>query len=312
VFEVYSQILGVRYVQITDADVWSPDVKLYQIENISDGAVVGYFYADLVPRQGKYGHAAAFPLISGRVLPTGSYSKPVAAMVANFAPPAGGKPSLLSHDEVETLFHEFGHIMHQTLTKAPYASLSGSAVAQDFVEAPSQMLEGWAWNQEILEKVSGHYLDHSRKLPTALLQQMIAAKDFNSGYYYTRQLMLATLDMTYHTATGPVDTAATYDQIYRDMLGIEPVAGGRFSASFGHLMGGYDAGYYGYLWSEVYAADMFTRFEHGGLLNAEIGGDYRRAILESGSMTDALSLLRQFLGREPNSEAFFRKLGIEP
>ena len=119
-----------------------------------------------------------------------SYTVPVAAMVANLSPPSGDKPSLLSHDDVETLFHEFGHIMHQTLTKAPYASLSGSSVAQDFVEAPSQMLENWVWDPEILSSLSGHYLDGSKKLPTDLLNQMIASKDFDQGYTYTRRLLL--------------------------------------------------------------------------------------------------------------------------
>src|SRR5271156_3189069 len=125
-------------------------------------------------------------------------------MVANFNPPANGKPSLLSHNEVETLFHEFGHIMHQTLTKAPYASLSGSNVAQDFVEAPSQMLENWVWEPQILNLMSGNYKNPTQKLPVDLLKKMIAARDFNQGYFYTRQLMLALTDMEMHTASGPV------------------------------------------------------------------------------------------------------------
>jgi thimet oligopeptidase len=309
-FDVYSQLLGVHYTEVKDAQVWSPDVKLYQINDNKDNRLIGYFYTDFVPRPYKYGHAAAFPQISGRVLADGSYSLPVAAIVANLAAPANGKPSLLSHDDVETIFHEFGHIMHMTLTRASYASLSGSNVAQDFVEAPSQMLENWVWDADVLNRLSGHYLDHSQKLPADLLQKMIAARDFDQGYYYTRQLMLALTDMDYHTVDGAVDTAAVYNRNYEEMIGVKPVVGGHFAGTFGHLMGGYDAGYYGYLWSLVYATDMFTRFQNGGLLSPQVGGDYRRVILENGSMKDAIDLLGEFLGRAPNSEAFFKKLHI--
>ncbi|MCA1481004.1 M3 family metallopeptidase, partial [Bradyrhizobium sp. NBAIM08] len=147
------------------------------------------------------------------------YSLPVASIVANFTPPSDGKPSLLTHDEVETLFHEFGHIMHQTLTRAPYASLSGSATAQDFVEAPSQMLENWVWNKQILARISGHYLDNSKKLPDDVLNKMLEAKNFNQGYFYTRQLVLGLTDMTIHTQQGAVDVDATYDKTYEELLG---------------------------------------------------------------------------------------------
>jgi thimet oligopeptidase len=309
-FDVYSKLLGVRFVEVQNAATWSADVKLYRIENTADGALVGYFYADFVPREGKYQHAAAFPLISGRLLPDGTYSHPVASIVANMNPPSEGKPSLLNHSEVETIFHEFGHIMHQTLTRAPYASQSGSSTAHDFVEAPSQMLENWVWSPEILRSLSGHYSDHSKKLPEDLLGKMIAARDFNQGYFYTRQLMLGLMDMEYHTAKGPVDSTAVQARLYKEISGLETPEGTHFQAGFGHLMGGYDAGYYGYLWSKVYAEDMFTRFEEKGLLNAEVGGNYRKNILERGNMSEALSLVTEFLGRAPNNAAFFKKLGI--
>jgi thimet oligopeptidase len=309
-FQVYAKMLGVRYEQVQDAKVWAPDVKMYAIHNANDDRLIGYFYADFFPRPGKYDHAAAFPLIAGRVLADGTYSYPVSSIVANLNPPVNGKPSLLAHDDVETIFHEFGHIMHQTLTRAPYASLSGSGVAQDFVEAPSQMLENWVWAPEILNSLSGHYLDHSKKLPTDLLQKMIAAREFNQGYGYTKQLLYALFDMNIHTQDGPVDVNQTYLSLYREIVGQEPLQGQQFPASFGHLMGGYDAGYYGYLWSEVYAQDMFTQFPTGNLANPEVGARYRSDILEKGNMKDALELLHDFLGRAPNSEAFFKKLHI--
>ncbi len=311
-FGIYSKMLGVQFVEVKDAKVWHPTVKLFEIHDGSDHRLIGYFYADFYPREGKYGHAAAFPLISGRILDDGTYSLPVASIVANFSPPQGGKPALLLHEEVETFFHEFGHIMHQTLTRAPYASLSGASVAQDFVEAPSQMLENWVWSAQTLSALSGHYLNHSQKLPPDLLQKMLDAQDFGQGLFYTRQLLYGTFDMTLHTkdAPGAVDTTEVFDRLYRELMGQEPLVGGHFAASFGHLMGGYDAGYYGYLWSKVYAEDMFTVFPQSDLASPEVGGRYRKVILEQGNMKEAMDLLREFLGREPNSEAFFKKLHI--
>jgi thimet oligopeptidase len=314
IFDVYSKLLGVSFVPMPEAGVWADGVKAYEIHNATDCGLIGYFYTDLIPRPGKYGHAAAFPLISGRAFGANSliagYSLPVASIVANFTPPANGKPSLLTHDEVETFFHEFGHIMHQTLTKAPYASLSGANVAQDFVEAPSQMLENWVWNADILSRISGHYLHPEQKLPPDMLEKMLAARNFQQGAAYTKQLLYALYDMTLHTQSGPVDATKIYDDLYRQIVGQEPLAGAHFPASFGHLMGGYDAGYYGYLWSEVYAQDMFSQFPSTDLTDARVGARYRQVILEQGNMKDAIDLLREFLGREPNADAFFKKLGL--
>lgn len=195
-FQVYSKLLSVNFNEVFGANSWSPDVKLYQITDAKDGKLIGYFYADFFPRAGKYEHAAAFTLTTGRILPQGNYSFPISAIVANFNPPSNGKPSLLSHHEVETVFHEFGHIMHQTLTRAPYASLSGFSVAQDFVEAPSQMLENWVWSPEALQLMSGHYLKPEEKLSADLLKKMLDSRDFNQGLFYTRQLFYAFLDIT--------------------------------------------------------------------------------------------------------------------
>jgi thimet oligopeptidase len=309
-FAVYSRMLGVDYKEIPNAKVWAPNVKEYEIHNKKDGALIGYFYTDFFPRPGKYNHAAAFPLNMGRNMPNGKYSLPIAAIVSNLSEPANGKPSLLLHDDVETIFHEFGHIMHATLTKAPYASLSGTSVTMDFVEAPSQMLENWVWDPAIVNELSGHYLDHSKKLPPDLLQKMLSVADFQQGRFYTRQLLLASYDMSLHTQTGTVDVTKTYEDLYRQIVGDEPIQDGHFAGTFGHLMGGYDAGYYGYLWSKVYAQDMFTVFQAGGLTSPVVGAKYRSVILENGDMKDAIDLLREFLGREPNSDAFFKYLHI--
>ncbi|MBS1984319.1 MAG: Zn-dependent oligopeptidase [Bdellovibrionales bacterium] len=307
-FAVYSKLLSVRYEEVKNAKVWAPGVKLYRVLPLKGSDPIGYFYTDFIPRPGKYSHAAAFSLIAGRSLPKGSYTKPVSAIVANFNPPSEGKPSLMSHDEVETVFHEFGHIMHQTLTRAPYGSLSGSSVARDFVEAPSQMLENWVWDAKVLSSLSGHYAT-KEKLPADLLKRMIEARDFNQGQFYIRQLYFGFLDMTYHTTKSAIDTTEVSDKLYKDLVGVDPLPNSHFQASFGHLMG-YSAGYYGYLWSEVFAADMFTRFAKDGLLNPQVGMSYRKSILEPGNMRDANELLKDFLGREPNKDAFFKKLHI--
>jgi thimet oligopeptidase len=309
-FDVYSELLGVKFSEVPNAKVWADGVKQYEIRDAASGETVAYFYTDFFPRPLKYGHAAAFPLIAGRSTAHG-YQKPVAAIVANLSPPSQGMPSLLTHEDVVTMFHEFGHIMHNTLTRAPYGSMSGTSVPMDFVEAPSQMLENWVWDSAILKRVSGYYLDHSKKLPDAILSKMIKARDFNQGYFNTRQLVYGLLDMSYHTAHGPVNAAAVYDRLVNEVQGLAPIPGGKFPATFGHLMGGYDSGYYGYLWSEVYAQDMFTRFKKAGLTNPEIGLQYRHAILEKGNMEPSMDLLREFMGREPNSDAFFEKLGIK-
>jgi thimet oligopeptidase len=309
-FEVYSKLLGVQFIEEKNAKTWAKGVHLYRVVNSKDQHLIGYFYADFFPREGKYGHAAAFTLISGKKDKTG-YVHPVSAIVANFTPAESGKPSLLKHEEVRTIFHEFGHIMHQTLTRAPYASLSGSAVDQDFVEAPSQMLENWVFSKEILNLLSGHYLDSKKKLPSALIDKILEARDFNQGYFYTRQLFLALLDMNYHTTSGTVDTTKIFQKLYKEIMGITPSETSHFQASFGHLMGGYDAGYYGYLWSEVYAADMFSRFEKEGMLNSKVGLEYRKAVLEPGKMHEGFEILKNFLGRKPNSHAFYKKLRIQ-
>ena len=312
ILDIYSTLFGVKFVKVENAKVWADNVNLYEIHNESDCQLIGYFYTDLVPRAGKYGHAAAFSLISGRVLGSGNYSLPISSIVANFTPPLGNKPSLLTHSEVVTFFHEFGHIMHQTLTRAPFASLSGSGVARDFVEAPSQMFENWVWNADILDRISGHYLNANEKLPKELLSRMLAAKDFQQGARYTTQLLYAFYDMTLHTQENidKVDVNKIYAQLYKEITGQDPLPGSLFPAGFGHLMGGYDAGYYGYLWSEVYAQDMFSLFPAEDLTNKQLGHRYRETILAQGNMKEPIELLKAFLGRAPSTDAFFKMLGF--
>jgi thimet oligopeptidase len=305
-FEIYQTMLSVKFEPVSQA-TWFDGVQLYRI--VDGDRTVAYFFMDLFPREGKYGHAAAFTLVSGYLKSDGKYRAPVSSIVANFNPPADGQPSLLEHSEVETLFHEFGHIMHQTLTKARFASFSGTNVNRDFVEAPSQMLENWVWEPQALAKMSGHYLDKSKSLPEELVQKMVKAKLHNSGVTYLRQASFATLDMEYHTL-APTDSTEVYARAMRDVMGI-PIQEGTYpEASFGHLMGGYDAGYYGYLWSEVFAADMYTKFSQRGLLDPVTGSEYRTWILEKGGTLDPFKLITNFLGREPNNDAFLKSLGL--
>ena len=304
---VYERVLGVKFAPQPADSAWNPDVKLLRVDDAKTGEELGYFYLDLVPREGKYPHAAAFQLVSGRELPGGGYRKPYSAMVANFPKGAPGKPALMPHEDVETFFHEFGHLMHQTLTKARYASQSGSNVAQDFVEAPSQMLENFVWRREVLDEISGRWDAPSQKLPDELFQKMTAARSFNRGVDYLRQLAYAMMDMTFHTAV-PLDTTRLFNQLM-ELVGMVPQQPGmKQEASFGHLLGGYGAGYYGYLWSEVFADDIFSRFIKEGLFNPAVGMAWRREVLEMGSSRPELDSLKAFLGREPSENAFMDKL----
>jgi thimet oligopeptidase len=305
--EIYETLLGVKFEKLENAVTWHPSVSCYAVKR--DGKLAAKFFMDLFPRDGKYGHAAAFTLLSGYQRGDGLYQIPLSSIVANFNAPSPSNPSLLTHDQVETLFHEFGHIMHQQLTQAKFPTFSGTRVKRDFVEAPSQMLENWVWEKESLAKLSGHYKDKSKKLPDDMIQKLIAAKLANVGITYLRQLTFATLDLEYHTSPT-VDTTAVYKRLSKEIMMIPIQDGTMPQASFGHLMGGYDAGYYGYLWSEVYAQDMFTRFEKEGLLNEKTGADYRKWVLEPGGEEEPFSLVRGFLGREPNETAFLKSIGL--
>lgn len=308
--QVYQELLGVTFTQV-DEKTYHPDVKLFAVSDTRTGEPIGHFYLDLYPREGKYGHAAAFTLVQGRRLPDGSYRETVSAMVANFPKATPGKPALLPHDDVETFFHEFGHIMHQVLTKAKYATFAGSSVALDFVEAPSQMLENFAWDRRVLDRISGHYEDPSRKLPDELFARMSAAKSFNNAISNLTQIAYAMADMSLHAAV-PLDTSALFNMFMELVAMNPPQKGAKPEASFGHLMGGYGAGYYSYLWSQVYAYDIFSVFAAAGVLSPEVGLRYRRTILEKGGSQPEMDTLREFLQREPSEKPFLDQLNGGP
>jgi len=308
IFEIAQRLLGVRFEAAADAPTWHADVVAYDIHDAGRTEPFARFYMDLYPRPNKFNHAAAFTLRSGRRLPNGGYQQPISAIVANFTKPTADAPSLLRHKEVETFFHEFGHILHQTLTKARYLEFSGSSTERDFVEAPSQMLEHWMWDRETLRRFARHH-ETGAPLPDELLDAMIQAKNVSSGIKELRQMFFARLDYTLHSPGFDGDSTAAVERLY-PITGFPYPVGTHMQAGFGHLFG-YDAGYYGYLWSRVFGDDMFTRFEDSGLLDEATGLDYRRKILERGGSVDGDALVRDFLGREPNQERFLREIGLE-
>ena len=305
----FEKVYGVKFNK-ADIPVWHPDVAAYEIVENNSGETIAYFYLDLFPREGKYKHAACFGLVRGRLLHASNYQRPSAAIVANFPKPLPGTPSLFKHSDVVTLFHEFGHVTHNIFTQAKYGRFAGTRVSRDFVETPSKMTENWAWNPEVLKAISGHYKNPSEKLPDDLIAKKIAAKNAESGMTYLRQIFFSVLDLKYHAPVRP-DTTELYNDLSYELRGIPMTMGTVPQASFGHLMGGYDAGYYGYLWAEVIAEDFFSRFEKEGVLSPAVGAQYRETILAPGGTYDEAGQAEKFLGRKPAQDAFLKSIGLQ-
>ncbi|GAC1549487.1 MAG: M3 family metallopeptidase [Candidatus Velthaea sp.] len=310
VLGVYSKLLDVSFSKIDAPAVWNPEVIGYEVHDKSSGLLLGVTYFDLYPRPGKYDHFANFPVIPRRVLPDGRVRAPIAVIVGNWARPAAGKPAVLSHDEVETFFHEFGHDMASMLADRPYETLT-SGFRADFVEAPSQMLENWVWEPVILKEISAN-VTTGAPLPDDLIAKMIAARYVHYALATTTQILYATVDMRLHGSGANVDSTAIWKRTVAQVTPFMFVEGTLPQAGFGHLMGGYDAGYYGYLWSKVYAQDMFTQFKSQGLENAALGLQYRAEILGPARTREPDAEVAAFLGRPMNPNAFYRELGIAP
>jgi thimet oligopeptidase len=310
VLGVYARLLSVSFAPISTPNVYNSEVLGYEVHDSATGYLLGTFYLDLYPRPGKYDHFANFPIIARRVLPDGTVRAPMSVIVGNWSRPAPGQPALLSHEEVETFFHEFGHNMAAMLADEPYATLT-EGFRSDFVEAPSQMLENWVWDPGILKQISAN-VSTGEPLPDALIQKMIAARYFDYAYSTTVQILYASVDMKYHSSGSTVDTTAVWKSSVGELTPNTFVDGTHPQAGFGHLMSGYDAGYYGYLWSKVYAQDMFSAFKLGGLENPAVGARYRADILAPARTYEPDVEVATFLGRPMNPTAFYTELGIAP
>ena len=314
-FNIYQNIFGLKFEKITAPYKWIGDLQLYLITDSATGEPLGMFYLDMFPREGKFNHFAQFDIISGKLLPDGRYQRPTVALLCNFPPATGDKPSLMTHTDVETLFHEFGHALHSIVTKAKYGRFAGTHVPGDFVEAPSQMLQNWVWDKKVLDTFAVDYRDPSKKIPAEIVKKMNDAKLAIAGLFYRRQFAFATLDLVLHDQhpeNEPYDCVLISNPILEKVfLPIDPST--TFVSYFGHL-NGYDAGYYGYAWADAIAADMATVFEKSkdGYLDKQAGLRLRREIYEPGDSRDVNISIEKFLGRKQSIQPFLKKIGIGP
>src|SRR5437016_1618153 len=314
-FNIYQSIYGLKFEKIVAPYKWIDDLQLYLVTDSGTGEPLGMFYLDMFPREGKFNHFAQFDIISGKLLPEGKYQRPTVALLCNFPPGTADTPSLLTHQDVETLFHEFGHALHSIVTRAKYGRFAGTHVPGDFVEAPSQMLQNWVWDKKVLDTFAADYRDPLKKIPADIVNKMNDAKLANAGVFYRRQFAFASLDLALHDQ-HPED--ASYDCVAisnpileKVFLPIDPST--TFVSYFGHL-NGYDAGYYGYAWADAIAADMATVFEKArdGYLDKQAGMKLRREIYEPGDSRDVNISIEKFLGRKQSVQPFLKKIGIGP
>jgi thimet oligopeptidase len=297
---ITSRLFDVRYRK-ADVPIWHPEVEAMEVTD-ANGKVLGRFYFDLHPREGKYKHAAVFSIRDTATLQDGSRLVPVSAIVCNFPRAESGTPALMSHQDAVTFFHEFGHVLHHLLSESELSTFAGTSVARDFVESPSQMLEEWAWSKETLDLFAFHH-QTGKKLPKELYAAMQRSRSFGRAIATQRQLFLAALDQAYHTRAPGFDTTKVLAEVHDAYMPFKYVKGTHFQASFGHLIG-YDAGYYGYQWALSIARDLFTRFKKAGLLDTKTAADYRAAILAPGGSADEAKLVERFLGRPPSDAAY--------
>lgn len=311
-FKVAGQLFDVSIQQLEGEDLWHKDARCYAITRGDEA--LAHFYLDLFARPNKRGGAWMADCRGRRLLGDDAVQRPVAFLVCNFTPPSAERPSLLTHNDVTTLFHEFGHGLHHMLTQIDYLGVSGiSGVAWDAVELPSQFLENWCWEKAVIPDISAHY-QTGEPLPDDMLEKLLAAKNFQSGMQMLRQIEFALFDFKLHMMDN-IDSEADIDavmQAVRDQVAVmQPPAFNRFQNSFSHIFaGGYAAGYYSYKWAEVLSADAFSLFEEEGVLSPQAGERFRREILEQGGAEDAAVLFKNFRGREPANDALLRHSGI--
>jgi oligopeptidase A len=311
-FAVAEKLYGVRIAERSGVDLYHPEARFYDILN-ADGSQRGGFYVDLYARPKKRGGAWMDECIGRKRLPD-TAALPVAYLVCNFMPPVGAQPSLLTHAEVVTMFHEFGHGLHHMLTRVDYPSIAGiNGVAWDAVELPSQFMENFAWRAEVLPLISGH-VETGEPLPQIELERLLATRTFQAGMQTVRQLEFALFDLRIHSENAPQDSDAvmrTLADVRAHVAVVHPPAFNRFPHSFQHIFsGGYAAGYYSYKWAEVLAADAFSAFEEEGIFNAQVARRFLAAILEQGGSRDAMEAFVEFRGRKPQIEPLLKQLGL--
>jgi len=311
-FDIFSRILGIKVLEEPGVPGWDPRVNYYRVQDAGTGELLGGFYTDWFPRENKRGGAWMDSLITGNP----NDGKPHLGLICgNLTPPVGDKPSLLTHREVETIFHEFGHLLHHTLSRVPVRTLSGTNVPWDFVELPSQIMENWCMERDALHLFARHY-ETGAAIPEDLFEKMKRARTFRAANAQMRQLGFGMVDLKLHREYGPA-CAGDVIKYARDILSQFTPADlpddYAMIASFSHLFASpvaYGAGYYSYKWAEVLDADAFTRFQREGIFNTDTGGEYRRNILERGDSDDPAQLYRNFMGRDPDSGALLERLGL--
>lgn len=308
-FEVVRRVFGMTVKERKGVDVWFPEVKFYDLYD-ENNQLKGSFYLDLYAREHKRGGAWMDDCIGRMRFSDGHVQKPVAYLTCNFNHPVGDKPALFTHDEVTTLFHEFGHGLHHMLTEVDVSSVSGiNGVPWDAVELPSQFLENWCWQPEALAFISGHY-ETGERLPKEMLDKMLEAKNYQAALFILRQLEFGLFDFKLHTEKNS-NILKMLAQVREQIAVVPTVEWARFPHSFSHIFaGGYAAGYYSYLWAEVLSADAFSRFEEDGIFNTKTGHAFLSHILSKGGSDDPMVLFKQFRGREPQLDALLQHYGI--
>ncbi|MFO7593012.1 MAG: oligopeptidase A [Pseudomonadota bacterium] len=312
-FEVVKQLYGLEIREVKDIPTWHEDVRFFEIYD-NDDQIRGRFYLDLYARTHKRGGAWMDECMVRRVREDGSVQVPTAYLVCNFAPPVGDDPALFTHDEVQTLFHEFGHGLHHMMTRIETAGVAGiNGVPWDAVELPSQFMENWCWEREALDLFAAHYKTGER-IPDDLYNKMIAAKNFQAGMQMVRQLEFSLFDFRLHLEYEPEEGGRIQqilDEVREEVAVMHPPEYNRFQHGFAHIFaGGYAAGYYSYKWAEVLSADAFSRFEEEGIFNRETGLAFLETILEQGGSREPMDLFIEFRGRKPEIDALLRHSGI--
>ena len=310
VFGLASRLYGISFTELDNVPVYHEDVKVYEVKD-ADGSHLALFYADFFPRASKRG-GAWMTEFRGQSIKDGVERRPFISTVMNFTKPTADAPALITHDELTTFLHEFGHALHGMFAQGRYGSLTGTNVSRDFVELPSQIMENWAFEPEYLNSFAKHY-QTGEPIPAELIEKIVAAKNYLAGYAQVRQLHYGLLDMSWHTLTElPSESTVDFETKALAPYAVMPaVEGTAFSGSFSHIFsGGYSAGYYSYKWAEVLEADAFSLFKEKGIFNTEVAASFRENILSKGGTDDAAVLYRNFRGHDPQPEALMQKLGL--